>query len=208
MAVKLYGSSSSGNCLKPKWVLDLRGVAYEWIETSAFDGSTRTPEFLALNPAGQVPLIVLDDGRTLAQSNAMMLHFAEGSDLIPRDGYARAKMFEWLFWEQYSHEPAIAVRIARRHFMKTPDADLDPALLTKGHAALARMEKQLTGTQYLVGDALTLADIALYAYTRNAPLGGFELAPYPAVIAWISRISGELRRSGATTLDNEGTAVV
>ena len=206
--MKLYGSSNSGNCLKTRWVAELMGLPFEWVEIDTFSGATRTPEFLALNPAGQVPVAILDDGRMLAQSNAIMLHFAESSALVPRDAFERAKMFEWLFWEQYSHEPAIAVRIARRHFMKTPDADLDPALLTKGHAALARMEKQLTSTQYLVGDALTLADIALYAYTRNAPLGGFELAPYPAVIAWISRISSELRRGGATALANEGTAVV
>jgi glutathione S-transferase len=206
--VKLYGSSSSGNCLKTRWVAELMGLPFEWVEIDTFSGATRTPEFLALNPAGQVPVAILDDGRMLAQSNAIMLHFSENSALVPRDAFDRAKMFEWLFWEQYSHEPAIAVRIARCYFMKTPDAELDPALLTKGHAALTRMENQLTRTQYLVGDALTLADIALYAYTRNAPLGGFDLAPYPAVIAWISRISGELRRGGATTLDNEGTAVV
>ncbi len=206
--MKLYGSSSSGNCLKTRWVAELMGLPFEWVEIDTFSGATRTPEFLALNPAGQVPVAILDDGRMLAQSNAIMLHFAESSALIPGDAFDRAKMFEWLFWEQYSHEPAIAVRIARRHFMKTPDADLDPALLTKGHAALGLMEKQLTGAQYLVGDALTLADIALYAYTRNAALGGFELAAYPSVIAWISGISDELRREGATTLDNEGTAVV
>jgi len=197
MAVKLYGSSSSGNCLKPKWVLDLRGFAYEWIETSAFDGSTRTPEFLALNPAGQVPLIVLEDGRTLAQSNAMMLHFAEGSDLIPRDGYARAKMFEWLFWEQYSHEPQIAVRIARKHYLGKRDDELDPSLLVKGNAALARMELQLNETPFLVGEALTLADIALVAYTRKADLGGFNLRDYPAVRGWVLRVEQLLKIESA-----------
>ncbi len=206
--MKLYGSSNSGNCLKTRWVAELMGLPFEWVEIDTFSGGTRTPDFLALNPAGQVPVAILDDGRMLAQSNAIMLHFGESSALVPRDAYDRAKMFEWLFWEQYSHEPAIAVRIARRHFLKTPDADLDPALLTKGNAALVRMERQLTNTQYLVGDTLTLADIALYAYTRNAPLGGFLLAPYPSVIAWISRICHDLRRGGATMLDNEGTAVV
>ncbi|PZO49141.1 MAG: glutathione S-transferase family protein [Alphaproteobacteria bacterium] len=191
--MKLYGSSNSGNCLKPRWVAQRLGLPFEWVEIDTFAGQTRTPDFLALNPAGQVPVAVLSDGRLLAQSNAIMLHLAEGTDLIPRDAYDRAKMFEWLFWEQYSHEPAIAVRIARLHFMKTPEDQLDPNLLTKGHAALARLELQLTATQYLVGEALTLADIALYAYTRNAPKGGFDLGPYPSVKAWVSWIARELR---------------
>lgn len=187
-ALKLYGTSISGNCLKPKWIFDRLGVAYDWIETDSFDGSTRTPEFLALNPAGQVPLVVLDDGRTLAQSNAIMLHFAEGSDLIPRDAYDRAKMFEWLFWEQYSHEPAIAVRIARKHYLGKRDDELDPALLTKGNAALAKMELQLKATPFLVGEKLTLADVALVAYTRKASLGGYKLEDYPSVTRWIARV--------------------
>lgn len=186
--IKLYGSSISGNCLKPKWMLDRLGIAYEWIETDSFDGSTRTPEFLALNPAGQVPVLVLEDGRILAQSNAIMLHFAEGGDLIPRDKYERTKMFEWLFWEQYSHEPQIAVRIARKHYLAKRDDELDPSLLTKGNAALARMELQLKQTPFLVGDALTLADIALVAYTRKADLGGFNLGDYPSVRGWVVRV--------------------
>lgn len=190
--IKLYGSSQSGNCLKPKWVANLLGIDVEWIETSAFDGSTRTQEFLAINPAGQVPVVVLDDGRLLSQSNAIMLHFAEGSRLIPSDAYDRAKMFEWMFWEQYSHEPAIAVRIARVHYLKVPEEQLDPALLKKGEAALARMEIGLKDTPYLVGVALTLADIALVAYTRNAPKGGFDLSRYPAVSAWIARVERDL----------------
>ncbi len=206
--MKLYGSSSSGNCLKTRWVAELMGLPFEWIEIDTFSGETRKPEFLALNPAGQVPIAILDDGRMLAQSNAIMLHFAESSNLIPRDAFDRAKMFEWLFWEQYNHEPAIAVRIARRYFLKTPDEQLDPALLTKGYAALARMEQQLTNRQYLVGSALTLADIALYAYTRNAHLGGFDLAPYPAVNAWISRIAGDLHGAGATQVAGTGTAAL
>lgn len=188
MTLKLYGSSNSGNCLKPKWILDRLGIGYEWIETDSFDGSTRTPEFLALNPAGQVPVVILEDGRLLAQSNAMMVHFAEGSDLIPSDAYDRAKMFEWLFWEQYSHEPQIAVRIARKHFLGKRDDDLDPTLLTKGNAALARMELQLKQTPFFVGDALSLADVALVAYTRRAHLGGFDLKDYPAVRRWVVRV--------------------
>lgn len=192
MAIKLYGSSISGNCLKPKWILDRLGIAYEWIETDSFDGSTRTPEFLALNPAGQVPVAVLDDGRILAQSNAMMLYFAEGTDLIPSDAYDRAKMYEWLFWEQYSHEPQIAVRIARKHYLGKRDDELDPSLLAKGNAALARMELQLRTTPYLVGAGLSLADVALVAYTRKAHLGGFALGDYPSVGRWVTRVEERL----------------
>ena len=192
-AMKVYGSSDSGNCLKVKWIAERLGVPFEWIETSSFTGVTRTPEFLAINPAGQVPVVVFPDGRKLAQSNAIMLYLAEQSDLVPKDTFARAKMFEWLFWEQYSHEPAIAVRIARVHFLKQREEDLDPALLAKGKAALAKMELQLTETQYLVGGTLTLADVALVAYTRRAHLGGFDLAQYPAVSAWISRVEHDLR---------------
>lgn len=195
-AITLYGSSISGNCLKPKWVAERLGIPVTWIETDAFDGSTRTPEFLALNPAGQVPLAIFADNRKLAQSNAIMLYLAEGSDLVPRDAFDRARMYEWLFWEQYSHEPVVAVRIARLHYLKTPEAELDPNLLKKGEAALARLELQLTGAQYLVGATLTLADIALVAYTRKARLGGFKLENYPAVMSWIARVDHDLGIEG------------
>lgn len=157
---------------------------------------------MALNPAGQVPLAVLADGRKLAQSNAIMLHLAEGSAFVPKDSYDRARMFEWLFWEQYSHEPAIAVRIARKYFLKQRDEDLDPALLTKGNAALVRMELQLRQTPYLVGDAMTLADVALVAYTRYAHRGGFDLREYPAVRDWVARVEGGLGIE--TALPTEG----
>lgn len=192
MTITIYGSSQSGNCHKVKWVAERLGLPFEWIEVDSFSGATRTPEFLALNPAGQVPLVVLDDGRTLAQSNAIMLHLAEGSSLIPSDRYDRAKMLEWLFWEQYSHEPAIAVRIARRFYLNTPEAELDPSLLIKGKAALARLQERLAQTPLLVGSGLSLADIALVAYTRAAHRGGFDLGDYAAVKAWVSRVEGSL----------------
>jgi glutathione S-transferase len=192
MTIKLYGSSDSGNAMKPRWVLDRLGISYEWIETNAFNGETRTPEFLKLNAAGQVPTIVLEDGRSLAQSNAIMLHLAEGSDLIPRDPYQRAKMFEWLFWEQNSHEIYVAVRIARVHFLNMRDDELDPVLMTRGKAALDRMERHLAQAPYFVGSGLTLADISLLAYTRKAELGGFDLASYPSVQAWIARMESDL----------------
>src|SRR4051794_1276047 len=118
----VYGDSISGNCLKVRWTLDHLGIAYQWIETSVIDGDTRTEAFLALNPAGQVPAVILADGRPLAQSNAIMLHFGEGSRLVPRDAYERAKMLEWLFWEQYSHEPYVAVvRFQVRYLGRRPE---------------------------------------------------------------------------------------
>ena len=111
--MKIYGDSISGNCLKVKWVADLLGLSYDWIESSVLVGASRTPAFLALNPAGQVPTVILDDGRPLAQSNAIIFHLAEGSALIPSDPYDRARMLEWMFWEQYSHEPYIAVAASK-----------------------------------------------------------------------------------------------
>jgi len=188
----LYGSSSSGNSLKPKWVAERLGIPFRWIEVDTFNGETRTPDFLKLNPAGQAPVAVFADGRALAQSNAITLHLAERSDLIPSDAFARAKMFEWMFWEQYSHEPTIAVRIARKYYLKQIDAELDPSLLIKGNAALGRLELQLGETPYLVGEAISLADIALVAYTRVAYRGGFDLDAYPAVRDWVRRIEAEL----------------
>ncbi|HVK80048.1 MAG TPA: glutathione S-transferase family protein [Verrucomicrobiae bacterium] len=191
-AFTLYGSSSSGNSLKPKWVAETLGLSFRWVEVNTFNGETRTPEFLKLNPAGQAPVLVFADGRTLAQSNAIMLHLAEGSALVPNDAFARAKMFEWMFWEQYSHEPTIAVRIARKHYLGMSDSELDPALLTKGNAALARLELQLQQSRYLVADAITLADVALVAYTRVAHRGGFDLNQYPKVQDWVGRVEGDL----------------
>lgn len=186
--MKIYGSSQSGNCLKVKWVAEHLNLPFEWVELDIFSGATRTPEFLALNSAGQVPVVVLGNDRALAQSNAIMLHLAEGSSLIPVDAFERAKMLEWLFWEQYNHEPAIAVRIARLFYLKMREEELDPALLQKGYAALERMEQQLRQSAFLVGGSLTLADIALVAYTRLANRGGFELARYPRIGAWISGV--------------------
>ena len=192
--MKIYGDFISGNCLKVKWVCDSLGISYDWIETSVVAAETRTPEFLALNPAGQVPLVVFADGRPLAQSNAIILHLAEGSGLIPADAYDRAKMLEWMFWEQYSHEPYIAVaRFQRRELGKT-EAELDPKIMPRGRAALQRMEDGLAGgSGFLVGKALTLADVALVAYTRVAHEGGFDLADYPGVQAWVGRVEQALK---------------
>jgi glutathione S-transferase len=195
--IKLYGSSTSGNSLKPRWTASFLNIPFEWIEIDILAGDTRKPEFLALNPAGQAPVAILNDGRILAQSNAIMLYLAEGTSLIPHDVYTRAKMMEWLFWEQYSHEPAIAVRIFQKAYLGKRDEELDPALLKKGESALARLELQAKASPFLVGEAMSLADIALVAYTRVAHKGGFDLSRYPAVSGWVRRVEKELNLAAA-----------
>jgi glutathione S-transferase len=193
MPMIVYGDSRSGNCLKVKWVARRMGVPIEWREVDIMTGATRTPEYLAMNPAGQVPTVILEDGRPLAQSNAIMLHLAEGSDLIPRDAYERAKMLEWLFWEQYSHETTIAVARYRMLFLGQTKDELDPKLVERGAAALARLELGLEDGPFLVGGRLSLADVALVAYTRVAHDGGFDLADYPRVQAWVGRVEKALK---------------
>ena len=192
MTLTVYGDSRSGNCLKVRWLLDRLGRAYDWLETDIMTGVTRMPDFLALNPAGQVPLVVLEDRRTLAQSNAILVHFGEGTDLIPADAYDRARMFEWLFWEQYSHEPYVAVARFRMAYEGLPREALEPRLVERGNAALDRMEQALGATPFLVGDTLSLADIALVAYTRVAHEGGFDLSGRPNLRAWIARVEQAL----------------
>jgi glutathione S-transferase len=192
MGIVIFGDSRSGNCLKVKWTAFRLGIPFEWREVDVMSGATRTPEFLTLNPAGQVPAVVLQDGRPLAQSNAIILCLAEGSTLIPQDSYERARMLEWLFWEQYSHEPAIAVARFRMLFLGQSRDELDPKLLERGEAALARLELGLEQSPFLAGEHLTLADIALVAYTRWAHEGGFELASYPRVKAWVRRVEQAL----------------
>ena len=191
--MRIYGDSISGNCLKVKWVADVLGVPYAWIEVDILKGESRTPRFLAMNPAGQVPVVVLDDGRVLSQSNAIILHLAEGSALIPRDAYERARMFEWMFWEQYSHEPYVAVARFQVRYMGKPVSELETRLVERGNAALQRLEDGLSGSAYLVGAAPSLADIALVAYTRLAPEGGFDLGRYPNVQAWVKRVEAALK---------------
>lgn len=184
----VYGDIRSGNCLKVKWLLEWLGRDYRWIETDVTTGVTRSPQFLALNPAGQTPTIVLEDGRPLAQSNAILVHMGEGTALIPTDAYDRARMFEWLFWEQYSHEPCIAVVRFQRAIAGRAAEEIDPRLVEKGYAALARMEAGLDGRDWLAGEAVSLADLALVAYTRVAHEGDFDLTPYANVRAWVSRV--------------------
>ena len=192
MTLHIFGDSRSGNCLKVKWTAAKLGLPYDWTEVDVMRGDTRTPDFLALNPAGQVPLAILDDGRILAQSNAIILHLADGSNLIPADAFDRAKMFEWLFWEQYSHEPYIAVARFQVQYLGKPVQSLEAKIVERGTAALQRMEDGLADSPFLVGASVTLADVALVAYTRMSHEGGFSLSAYPRIAAWVTRVEAAL----------------
>jgi glutathione S-transferase len=166
---------------------------YEWTEIDTVAGGTRTPEFLAMNANGRVPLLEIEPGVHLAESNAIIVYLADRTPLIPLDRLARARMLQWMFFEQYSHEPFIAVARFLRVFhpdragqRATADSKMDG-----GYRALGVMERQLATTRFFVGDQYTLADIALYAYTHVAHEGGFELAPYPAVRSWLQRVAAQ-----------------
>jgi glutathione S-transferase len=190
--MKIYGDVNSGNCLKVKWVCDRLGLPYTWIAVDILKQESRTPQFLKLNSAGQVPVIEFEDGRTLAQSNAIIRYLARGSDLIPSDEFAAAKMDEWLFWEQYSHEPAIAVCRYQMVYLGQAASELDPDRVKRGYAALARMEHELAASGFLVGNTPTLADIALLAYTRLAHEGGFRLDDHVSLRRWIVEVENFL----------------
>jgi glutathione S-transferase len=183
--LQIYGDTKSGNCLKVKWVCDWLALPYHWIDIDIIKGESRTPEFLALNPAGQVPLVVFDDGRALAQSNAIIRYLARDSVLIPQDAYQAAKMDEWLFWEQYSHEPYIAVCRFHMLYQGKSLGERDPGRVARGDAALALMERHLHASRFLVGDSISLADVSLLAYTRVAHEGGFSLDGHSALRRWI-----------------------
>jgi glutathione S-transferase len=191
--MKLYDYLSSGNGYKIRLVLNRLGIRYERVEVDILKGESRTPEFLARNPNGRIPVLELADGRVLAESNAIIAWLAEGSELLPNDRWLRAKLFEWLFFEQYSHEPNIAtVRFWLTHSGLT---DERRAMLEgkrrQGYAALGVMEGRLDEAPFLVADRFTIADIALYAYTHVAEEGGFDLAGFPAVRDWLARVAAE-----------------
>jgi len=197
----IYGQPDSGNCYKPRLLLALLGKPFRHVTVSSRDGSTRKPDYLAKNPNGKVPLLELDDGRMLAESNAMLLYLAEGTPFLPADAYERGLVYQWLFFEQYSHEPFVAVSRALRLYperaqLATPERLA--ALQDGGNKALGVMETQLEKTPYLAGEAYTVADIALYAYTHEAHLGGFDMQQYPAIQAWLKRVAAH---SGHVSLD-------
>ena len=189
----LYNSQVSGNCYKVRLLLAHLGIAYERREVSVTDRSDRRQLLGELNPALRVPTIVLDDERPLGESNAILVYFGEGTRFVPADRYERARMFQWLFFEQYSHEPYIAVVRFWLAYSGRPEAYAEEAEAKRpgGYAALDAMERGLAGRAYLAGEGLSLADLTLYAYTHVAHEGGFDLEPYAAIRAWLDRVADE-----------------
>lgn len=188
--MKIYGDSQSGNCYKLQLVASFLNIHYEWIELDIKNGETKTESFLKLNPNGKIPILVLGDGRVLSESNAILNYLAEGSNLLPNDPFLKAKVLQWQFFEQYSHEPYIAVARFIQHYLGIPEERrLEyESKQVGGHKALKVMEQQLSETTFLVGDHFTIADISLFAYTHVAHEGGFDLSTYPNIQTWIQRI--------------------
>ncbi len=188
LTYRVYGTSSSGNCHKVRLALDLLHVQYRWHEIDVVKGETRTPEFLAMNANGKVPLLQIDGDVYLPESNAILCYLADGTHLWQGDRLQRAQVLQWMFFEQYTHEPAVAVaRFVRGYLGKHDDPRL-PELMKRGDAALTVMERHLAGRAWFAGEQLSVADIALYAYTCRADEGGFDLARYPAISAWLARV--------------------
>jgi len=191
----VYGMKASGNCYKLQLLLEQLGEPYKWVEIDSVAGQTRTPEYLAKNANGKVPLLELEDGRRLPESNAILCYLAEGSAYLSNDRWLRAQTLQWLFFEQYSHEPYIAVA---RYIAKwlSPDhprqAEL-PRLLERGYQALDVMEKHLTEQDFFVESGYSIADIALYAYTHEAAIGGFDLSRYRHTQNWLTRVEAQPR---------------
>jgi glutathione S-transferase len=189
--VLLYNSPVSGNCYKVRLLLAHLGLPYERHTMDVVDRSNREEELGGLNPALRVPTLVLDDGRALAESGAILWYFGEGTDFLPADRYERAQVLQWMFFEQYDHEPAIAVVWFWVAYSGRPQAFTDrlEERMAAGYRALGAMERHLDGRTFLVGEAPSIADLALYAYTHVAHEGGFELGEYAAVRAWLERVA-------------------
>src|SRR5262249_35704302 len=187
----LYASRGSGNCYKVRLILAYRGIPYERRAMDVVDRSNRPDVLGRLNPALRVPTLILHDGRPLAESRAILWYFGEGTPLVPDDHYERAQVLQWMFFEQYDHEPSIAVVRFWRAYSGRPEAFTDrlEERTAAGYRALDAMERHLAGREFLVGSAPTLADIALYAYTHVAPEGGFDLSGYPEIGAWLERVA-------------------
>ena len=188
----LYNSQVSGNCYKVRLLFAHLDIEYDRLEMDVLDRSNRREVLGELNPALRVPTLVLDDGRALAESNAIIFHFAEGTQYLPEDSFERAQVLQWLFFEQYSHEPNIAVVRFWVRYSDAPPADAEVETRRRaGYAALDAMERHLSSRTFHVGERFTIADISLYAYTHVAAEGGFDLAGYPAIGAWLDRVAGQ-----------------
>jgi glutathione S-transferase len=193
--ITLYDYLDSGNGYKIRLILALLDRRYRWVELDILDGETRTPQFLAKNLNGRIPTLELEDGTCIAESDAILWYLADGSQFVPEDDVQRAQVLQWMFFEQYSHEPYVATpRFIVKHLpADSPRRNELPQRLERGRAALAVMEQQLTPRRFLVGEQYTIADIALYAYTHVAHEGLLDLAPYPAVRAWLARVGDQPR---------------
>jgi glutathione S-transferase len=206
--ITVYGMAMSGNCYKLRLLLEQLGRDYRWVEVDSARGETRTPEFLARNANGRVPIIELDDGRVLAESNAILCWLAEGTAYVPDDAWDKAQALSWMFFEQYSHEPYIAVARFIRGWTPADSprrADL-PRLRERGHQALAVMERHLQSAAWFGGPAYGIADIALFAYTHCAADGGFDMSAYPRIDAWLARVRATPGFVAMADLDDEATA--
>ena len=190
--IRLYDFWESGNCYKVRLLLMQLGVPFECAAIDILDGKSRTPQFLEKNPNGRVPVVEWPDGRRLAESNAILWHLAEGSPLLPDDAWQRAQVLQWMFFEQYSHEPYVAV-VRFWHFaglVEKNQAAL-PDKVERGYKALEIMERHLQSRKFFVGDEYSIADIALYAYTHVAEEGQFDMSRFPAIVAWLERVAAE-----------------
>jgi glutathione S-transferase len=189
--LKIYGDSRSGNCYKIQLLCAEMGTEYDWQEVDILAGDTRTPEFLAMNANGRIPLLALPDGRYLPESNAILFYLADGSEFFAGSAYTRAEMLQWMFFEQYSHEPNIATsRFIIKYLGNPPERQANiEEKKSGGYQALGVMEQQLLSHPFIAGETYTIADIALFAYTHVADEGGFSLQDYPAIRGWIERIT-------------------
>ena len=190
--MEIYGDEQSGNCLKVKYVADKLGIDYDWMPIDIMQGESRTDSFLTINPHGQVPVVVWSDGRTLAQSNAILRYLAQGSSLLPPDTFKQAQIDQWLFWEQYNHEPYVAVCRFHMVYKKQSKETREAWRVERGEQALDTMERQLTDQQWIASDDFSIADISLFAYTRVAEEGGFDLSSRPLVQRWIDNCENQL----------------
>ena len=189
----IYGMKSSGNCYKVQLLLEILGQPYRWVAINSAAGETRTPEYLAKNPNGKVPLLETEAGQYLPESNAILCYLASDTNLFPKDKWQQANVLQWLFFEQYSHEPYVAVaRFIKKYLPANHERHADlPRLLERGNQALNVMEKHLAKQNYLVDSGFSIADIALFAYTHDAATGGFDLSRYPHLQNWLQRVRSQ-----------------
>lgn len=193
--MKVYGDIQSGNCYKVKLLVAMLGIEHEWVHVDILTGETSANKILSMNPNGKIPIVELDDGRYLSESNAILNYLAKGTALLPEDPFEYAQVLQWQFFEQYSLEPYIAVARFIAKYLGMPEDRVDEyeSKQQGGHKALTVMEAQLKTSSYLVTENITIADISLYGYTHVAHEGGFDLSRYPAILAWVNRIASHAK---------------